>query len=507
LTVTSLTEFEQVYGLPQNAAERLVIHSVKAISQSPANVLVTRLPYGGGQGSTVADSSSVQVYPVIPRPQMFDLSDSTLKTIQTDAREVLYWDSGDDLTDPLNFKVEKEWEDPATKQLPEWDTEGSLYDAVNAICATDSRTLSGIWTETGTNESTPEWNNYTFKNITLAALATSGLIWTPEVPGDEKSVPAYYLYQHPAIGRVAANVVNKFGWDLNASDRYYLGEPSNIELNADEYTQLIKGQVKLKTTEAGKKENQTFSTFSDIQTKGGIGALVINNKKFITNEKFEGYYVGLSDNTNLNPATDFDSVGKLKSLSKKLGGTGGGYVDVPDESSGSASRLTFSLSAGYTYDQFGNRTQVGLDGSISEVLENLSDFDLGTDEFSDILTLGVFKIRQSTLEPDANKLDYMLADSVVGSVNHFRERYLSSGGSATSFFIESEAEGSPNLMLKLNDGMSKDGGNWLDGEGMPTKKIRILPAQDVRYFDEINSDGDTPSLSETATLPEAWYAT
>lgn len=499
LTVTSLTEFEQIYGLPQNAAERYMYHSVKAIFQSPANVLVTRLPYGGGQGSTVADNSSVQVYPVIPRPQMFDLSDSTLKTVQNDTREVLYWDSGNDLTLPENFDIEKTWEDPATKQLPEWDSEGTLAEGISALCISDNRSLSGIWETTGNDESTPEWSNYTFGNQSLSYLAQNDLLFTPEVPGDEKSVPAYYLYQHPTVGRVVAKVVNEYGWDLNASDRYYLGEPSNIELAADEYTQLIKGQVKLKTTEAGKKENQTFSTFSDIQTKGGIGALVINNKKFITNEKFEGYYVGLSDNTNLNPATDFDSVGKLKSLSKKLGGTSGGYVDVPDESSGSASRLTFSLSAGYTYDQFGNRTQVGLDGSISEVLENLSDFDLGTDEFSDVLTLGVFKIRQSTLEPDANKLDYMLADSVVGSVNHFRERYLSSGGSATSFFIESEAEGSPNLMLKLNDGMSKDGGNWLDGDGMPTKKIRILPAQDVRYFDEINNDGDTPKLSETAT--------
>lgn len=503
LTVTSLTEFEQVYGLPQNAAERYMYHSVKAVFQSPANVLVTRLPYGGGSGATVADNSSVQVYPVVPRPQMIDLSDSTLNTVYNSTKTVLWWDGGNDLDTAADFHTA----DPGDSSV---STSGTLREAIVAACnktvagSVGGNTLSGIWTESGAGDAMPEWNDYTLAGqnlgeIQISSIAASGLLWTPIVAGDEKSVPAYYLYTSPIISQIAAKAVNGHGWDLNASDRYYLGEPSNLELTTEEYTMLIKGQVSLKTTEAGKKENQTFSSFDDLETKGGVGALIINNKKFIVNEKFEGYYVGLSDNTNLNPATDFNSVDKLKSLSKRLGGTSGGYVNVPDESTGSQSRLTFSLWSGHTFDQFGNRKQVGLDGSISEVLENLSDFDLGTDEFSDVLTLGVFKIRQSTLEPDANKLDYMLADSVVGSVNHFRERYLSSGGNATSYFIESEAEGSANLMLKINDGISKDGGNWQDENGFPTKKIRILPSGDVRTHAELTAGGGNPTDTASVT--------
>lgn len=492
LTVTSLTEFEQIYGLPQNAAERYMYHSVKAIFQSPANVLVTRLPYGGGEGETVADHASVQVYPVIPRPQMCDLSDSSLKTIDkaTESDAKVWWDNMGDEESASNYS--------ATEVVGY--SSGTLKEALNALVGATDQSLSAIWVESGAADASPEWNNYelggsNLGTINLSNIGLSGLMWDPIVEGDEKSIPAYYLYQLPAVGEIVAKVVSEYGWDLNASDRYYLGEPSNLELDGDEYTKLIKGQIKLKTTEAGKKENQTFTLVADLETKGGVGAIVINNKKFIVNEKFEGYYIGLSDNTNLNPATDFNSVGKLKSLSKRLGGTSGGYVDVPDEASGSQSRLTFSLSAGHTFDQFGNRKQVGLDGSMSEVLENLSEFDLGTDEFSDVLTLGLFKIRQSTLEPDANKLDYMLADSVVGSVNHFRERYLSSGGNATSYFIESEAEGSANLILRVNDGISKDGGNWLDESGFPTKKIRILPSNDVRTHAELVAGGVTPTDS------------
>jgi hypothetical protein len=492
LTVTSLTEFEQIYGLPQNAAERYMYHSVKAIFQSPANVLVTRLPYGGGEGETVADHASVQVYPVIPRPQISDLADSSLKTIDkaTESDAKVWWDNNGDEQLASNYSA---------TEVVGWSS-GTLKEALNALVGATDQSLSAIWGESGAADAAPEWNNYELDGsnlgtIDLSNIGTSGLMWDPIVEGDEKSIPAYYLYQLPAVGEIVANVVSEYGWDLNASDRYYLGEPSNLELDGDEYTKLIKGQIKLKTTEAGKKENQTFTLVADLETKGGVGAIVINNKKFIVNEKFEGYYIGLSDNTNLNPATDFNSVGKLKSLSKRLGGTSGGYVNVPDEASGSQSRLTFSLSAGHTFDQFGNRKQVGLDGSMSEVLENLSDFDLGTDEFSDVLTLGLFKIRQSTLEPDANKLDYMLADSVVGSVNHFRERYLSSGGNATSYFIESEAEGSANLILRVNDGISKDGGNWVDETGFPTKKIRILPSNDVRTHAELVAGGVTPTDS------------
>ena len=488
LTVTSLTEFEQIYGLPQNAAERYMYHSVKAIFQSPANVLVTRLPYGGGAGSTVADSSSVQVYPVIPRPLVSD-SDTSLKTIYARTDAFVWYNSTQ--TEPFDETSFQFSEDAAPENT---DTQVTLKAGIDKLLTDEPSSLKDIHGVNGSPDATPEFLNtdgtdkYSFASKPLSAVVADGEFWAEEITGDVYSNPAYYLYQVPAAAQLVAAAVNAVGWDLDASDRYYLGEPSNVELTGDEYTAIEKGEVALATDKAGKEGNTSYSTFADISTKGGIGLLVLNNKKFIVNEKFEGYYIGLSDNTNLNPATDFDSVGKLKSLSKRLGGTSGGYVDVPDETSGTQSRLTFSLSAGYTYDQFGNRKQIGLDGSISEVMENLSDFDLGNDEFSDVLTLGLFKIRQSTLEPDANKLDYILADSVVGSFNHFRERFLSTGGQATSYFFESEAEGSANMIVKVNEGISKNGGNWQDDNGNPTRKVRVLPAGDVRLFAEIEAN-------------------
>ena len=126
-----------------------------------------------------------------------------------------------------------------------------------------------------------------------------------------------------------------------------------------------------------------------------------------------------------------------------------------------------------------------------------SEFDLSTAEFNDVITVGVFKIRQSTLEPDATKLDYVLADSIIGSVNGFRERFNSDGGTAVSYFVESEAEKSNNLYLKINDGISVQAGNWLDETGRPTRKIRILPSKDARTSTELNQVPGSPEAKAT----------
>ena len=587
LTVSSLSEFEQIYGLPSNAAERYMYHTVKAVFQSPANILVSRLPYGTGAGTTVADKYSVQVFPVIPRPIMVDAANPDINSVEKDQRLIAWYptdsrtvdDGGDyvlaqaasadnapttmtivatdtgaaqndwtivvqpgEVTNSIEFvdgvitakftepsvdgaelvaalgSIEEviatggqstqpaepatatvsftlnddvSTSDPVTltaqtvgllptgivltgngsdtvlqiaeaagvtasgpgaNQVPSSQWSYTLNGGSNEIVAGDAFgqettiTFAGgldqqlstkvvpygewIFGETSPGE---DYSVTTLKdavdsvlaaNVTLSGYSQNNLFWVEENEGDPLSVPALKAYEIPEVADLVAGAVNAVGWDLGSSDRYYLAEPSNIELDNDTFQKVIKGKVKLKETEAGKYSNQKFSEFNDLLTKGGAGLMIVNDKKFVVNEKFEGYYIGISDNTNLNPASDFDSVGKLKSLSKKLGGTTGGYVDVPDENDGTKSRLTFSLSAGAAFDEYGNKMQIGLDGSMSETLENLSEYDLNTDEFSDVLTIAVFKVRQSTLEPDATKLDYIVADSVIGSTNYFRERFL-----------------------------------------------------------------------------------
>ena len=65
LQVNSLSELEQVYGLPSNAAERYFYHTARAVFQSNATVLATRLPYGKGGGAGTSDDFSALIYPAV----------------------------------------------------------------------------------------------------------------------------------------------------------------------------------------------------------------------------------------------------------------------------------------------------------------------------------------------------------------------------------------------------------------------------------------------------------
>jgi hypothetical protein len=63
INVTSLTEYEQIFGVPTNAAERYTYHSAKQLlTTSPANLLFTRMPYGSGMGDGFTNTYSALVY-------------------------------------------------------------------------------------------------------------------------------------------------------------------------------------------------------------------------------------------------------------------------------------------------------------------------------------------------------------------------------------------------------------------------------------------------------------
>jgi hypothetical protein len=69
MSIGSISDFETIYGVPTNAAERYFYYTVKAILDGGgqgASVLCSRLPYGSGQGDTVSNAYSLLAYPAIP---------------------------------------------------------------------------------------------------------------------------------------------------------------------------------------------------------------------------------------------------------------------------------------------------------------------------------------------------------------------------------------------------------------------------------------------------------
>jgi hypothetical protein len=63
LQITSITDFESVYGTPKNAAERYFYHTVKGALNSPGTIYCNRLPYGSGTGIGFGSQYTVLAFP------------------------------------------------------------------------------------------------------------------------------------------------------------------------------------------------------------------------------------------------------------------------------------------------------------------------------------------------------------------------------------------------------------------------------------------------------------
>jgi hypothetical protein len=170
----------------------------------------------------------------------------------------------------------------------------------------------------------------------------------------------------------------------------------------------------------------------------------------------------LIDNSNYNPATDFDGILRVESLQKDTNVVNTkNYTKIP------SSRLSFTLSA----DQFGSGN------SVSEIMENLSNYDLADKSFDDTFALGVFKLRQD-LYTDSTALAYNLVESYVGSINYNRTINSTDGGKAIPFSMEKVTENSNTFKLLINPYLS-DKFNEVSplNNGRVSKRIRFLSKQ------------------------------
>jgi len=189
ITITSLSEFEQVFGTPTNAAERYFYHSAKAVLNSPANVLVYRLPYGTGSGVDTSEEYSALIYPV--------------------------------------------------------------------------------------------------------------------------------------AGYSNGSVTNNLAFSAGS---YFFGTPTHLKLTQSEYLSILRGDG----FEWSPTTDGTIS-FNTVSSLGKAGMIILNKSQSTVNTKFEGTYIGLIDNTNLNPATPFNDVNKVYSLNSttRVISNNNDYTEIP----------------------------------------------------------------------------------------------------------------------------------------------------------------------------------
>jgi phage tail sheath protein FI len=290
--------------------------------------------------------------------------------------------------------------------------------------------------------------------LSPANIYTFRLPYGADAGAGFSNVYSALVYPTAAIydGAVTTNL------DLSAGT-YVLGAPAQVTLTESQYRQALEGTL-FDWSLSATTTRGFLSATSDL---GKAGVIVLNKAQTTINSQFEGYYVGLADNSNINPATNFDAIIGINTVS--MSGnfvslpTGISYTTIPNGT------LQFNLSA----------TPNQSTGSISEIMENLTNYNINDREDDDLLNVAVFKLRKSIYATEAFKLDYILDDALVGSIDTFRTELNPAGGPAVSKFLESVDTNSRNIEIMVNPYISnKFRDTSLDLNGIPQKKIRIL---------------------------------
>jgi hypothetical protein len=256
---------------------------------------------------------------------------------------------------------------------------------------------------------------------------------------------------------VEADLTNEYKY---LGKNCYIGEPTHLELTPEQYQDIQNGNINWSNTPRVTAAPFTFETIGD------AGFVVLNESQSTVNNKFEGYYVGMIDNSNYNPATDFNGILNVQGIQASENSIKT-YTRLPN------TRLGFSLSA----------NKLGDGSSVSEVMENLSNFDLSDDSFDDSISFALFKLRQNVFSKDVTTIDYALAENYVGSVDFHREIGDPNGGVAKTFSIEKLSRDSRNIHVNVNPYLSdRYTSSSIRINGNPAKRIRFLTQQLKDYI-------------------------
>lgn len=264
----------------------------------------------------------------------------------------------------------------------------------------------------------------------------------------------------------------------------YIAEPKHVKLTRRQYEKFINNEVEWDEA-LGKEIDLEGKSGDDLLNEVGKGGLVIINKSKTTiNELFEGYYIGITDNRITEESGEFRDIERVESINRD---NQVGYTQVP------ASRLDFPLTANSTTR-----------GSISEVIENITPFDIGTDEYKDILNIGVFKLSRSQYSTNEIKLGYTLAEGYYGSFDNDREIPSATGGSNDSLFLEVIDDESTNIQFFVNPNLAEACKLSIEGDSYPEKAVRKLD-EDAIKDSTFKDDEDVKSIYLESIYPLGAY--
>jgi len=482
VNVTAISEFEQIYGLPTNAAERYFYNTVKQILEANSTLMVTRLPYGSGSGDGYTQNYSALVFPVFPYSS--DYTDYTVAASGTGYKAItpLYTftvantDGNLTITSATNyysylssaaveFIGDFRFDDSAinnpafsltyaTSTTGPAETVNFDYVSATGVLSADVNGFAGtlVLTEIDLDAITYTWGITT----TLGTPITAGALTTN------------VSYTAGALTGIS---------DLTDSDHYYLGQPYHVVIDEVTYFQWRQGGINWKDVLGTSKTSAEIYATSGV---GYAGMVVVNKLKTAIDDQFAGYYIAIADNSKIDKGTNFDSIANIKTLNNATNSDE--WLTLNSE------RLGFALTGTYTQDQ----------GSISEIVESIPGYDfssVGAGGYTDSIIFTIFRVRPSIYNADTRTLDNVLLESFIGSFDSTRTINNPRGGNALNFFLQDIVNGGSNTVeMFINPFISTQGGPWWDSQtGLPLKSIRVM------------ADGRTNDDSSIATDPAQPY--
>jgi len=455
--VGTFAEFQEIYGQPTNAAERYFYHSTRQVFDSDANVFVSRLPYGSNTGTR---KYSALVYPVVGATTAtitaFDTTNgSWIDVSKSDGTAITMTDA----TSTEKVQIELTVKD-ANDDLSFIST--SMF-GLSGVGATNTARLTAACTGAAQGVGvTPAASVSAYTDSTFASSITGKTL----VHGQLRST-----------GYTNAGTT-KTDPTLSASDYYIIGSPTLINLSEGQYNSAVKGNIKW-SGDGQKGADTLFAGDFTIEANiEGAGIIILNKGATVTNNEFEGYYVGLADGSNSNPATDFDTVNGIKTTTSNTTAitVSTGYATIP------GSRVGFDLTS-----TAGNEKS-----STSKTLETFSKFDIDGPEFNDTINVGIFKIRNTPFANSELELTNFLAEGYTGSLDNRRKVQNEAGGQKRSFFLEDQDNASPNVKIIVNPYISEHNGSWTSTVGdIPTKSVRVVHSSNTNapILNQLVADG------------------
>lgn len=442
IQITSVEELEQVYGTPTNASERYFYYGARQIlNSSTGNLYISRLPYGDGTGEGYGSTYGALVYPVVTVKENSTVIYENYASIKAS----FFLDST--LQDQCNLNA------VLSVQLPTLTANGLTSNTVLTFDQADKL-------KTG------------FSNFYQTYSGS-------EIPGLSADA---YLANNIALNYFMSAYETDVTQNLEQTGKatYVLGAPKFFDLTLEQYKGVIDGSAFINTDSKWSSTGAPTSAIGGPSDFGKAGLIIVNKIQSTINNRWEGHYIGLADNTNLEANTNHDSI--LSVYTNGMSAVNG--LDVSGNSKLMqlpTTKFAFPLTA--TNDQGNNRSS----NSISESLEKVaySFPDIGTRKFDDTLSFGLFKLRTSPYNPDPIKLSFSFEEAKTGSFDYYRQINNQNGGVPSTFFLENTVNSSNNIVALVNPYISsKNNGSWLDENGVPKRKVRVFSSHIVSKLNE-----------------------